>query len=215
MLRGLPGHPARLDRFDRVPTLESLMRDSMIRVIDGLLGAIGRAVSLLVPVMIVLIVLEMVLRGGFNRPTPWAHELSGWLLTIFVFLGGPYALIRGKFVRVDVVHGQMSPRTRLLVDTFVSTLLVVVFAGVLFWLGGKFFLTSYGVGEVSATGNWRGPVWAAKLMVPLGSLLLLLGWLSHLLHLWQDAAHSAAGSEARSPAHGAETRVPDGDGERH
>lgn len=190
------------------------MRDSMIRIIDGLLGAIGRGVSLLVPAMIVLIVLEMVLRGGFNRPTPWAHELSGWLLTIFVFLGGPYALIRGKFVRVDVVYGQMSPRSRLLVDTFVSTLLVVVFVGVLFWLGGKFFLTSYGVGEVSATGNWRGPVWAAKLMVPLGSLLLLLGWLSHLLHLWQDAARSKGGDEALSPVAGAATGVPDGERER-
>jgi len=181
------------------------MRGTLIRIIDGLLGGIGRAVALLVPVMIVLIVLEMVLRGGFNRPTSWAHELSGWLLTVFVFLGGPYALIRGNFVRVDVVFRQISPRARLLIDTFVSTLLMVAFTGVLLQLGVNFFLSSYAVGEVSATGSWSGPVWAAKLMVPLGSLLLLLGWLSHLLHLWQDASESATGSRVE-----AATRGPDG-----
>jgi len=181
------------------------MRGTLIRIIDGLLGGIGRAVALLVPVMIVLIVLEMVLRGGFNRPTSWAHELSGWLLTVFVFLGGPYALIRGNFVRVDVVFRQISPRAQLLIDTFVSTLLMAAFTGVLLWLGVNFFLSSYAVGEVSATGSWSGPVWAAKLMVPLGSLLLLLGWLSHLLHLWQDASESATGSRVE-----AATRGPDG-----
>ena len=163
------------------------MIDATIRIIDGVLNAIGRAVALLILAMIALIVAEMIMRGGFGHPSPWAHELSTWMQTAFVFLGGPYALINGKFARVDALYAAMSPRTKAIVDSVFSTVLMAAFVGVLFWLGGKFFLKSFAMSEVSATGNWAGPVWAAKLMMPTGAALLAIGWVSHILRLWRDA----------------------------
>ncbi len=168
------------------------MLNATIRIIDGVLSAIGRAASLLILATIALVVLEMILRGGFGYSTPWAHELSTWLLTAIVFLGGPYALIRGKFVRVDVIYATMSPRTKAIVDSVFSTALMAAFVSVLFFLGGKLFLSSYAMNEVSATGSWNGPVWAAKLMMPVGTALLAVGWLSHILRLWRDALENPA-----------------------
>lgn len=160
--------------------------ERLIRSIDALLAGIGRVVALLVLVMIGVTVMEMAGRGLFAHPTPWAHELSSWLLTAFIFLGGPYALSRGQFVRVDVFHEHYGPRMRAIVDTCVSTIVFVLFAYALIWVGGKFALSSFAMDERSATGGWGGPVWVAKAMMPIGSVLLCLAWLSHILKLWRD-----------------------------
>lgn len=165
------------------------MLHGTIRVIERILELIGKAVALLVLVVTGLIVYEMTARGVFGTSSPWAHELSTWLLTAFVFLGGPWALTKGQFVRVDVLHATMSPKTKAVIDTVVSSVLFALFAGVLVWFGSKFALTSFGVGERSATGGWGGPVWVAKALVPIGSTLLCLAWLAHVLRLWRDALH--------------------------
>ncbi|HYG41420.1 MAG TPA: TRAP transporter small permease subunit [Bordetella sp.] len=162
------------------------MLDALTRAIDGVLGAIGRFVSLFVLGMMALILFEMVARGVFSQSLPWTQEISTWLLTIFVMIGGPYALLRGQFVRVDVIFARLSHRNRAIVDTFLSTTLLVLFVGVLVWRGGDFFLSSYAMNEQSATGSWGGPVWIPKLMIPVGGAMLGLAWLSHLLHLWRD-----------------------------
>ncbi|PLC52637.1 hypothetical protein CR155_17795 [Pollutimonas nitritireducens] len=162
------------------------MLDGITRIIDGFLAAIGRFVSLFVLAMIALIVLEMVSRGALSYSLSWTQEISTWLLTVFVMIGGPYALLRGHFVRVDIFFARLSRQNQKYVDTFLSTTLLVLFVGVLVWRGGDFFLSSFAMGERSATGAWAGPVWLPKLMIPLGGGLLGLAWLSHLLHLWRD-----------------------------
>src|SRR5690606_31487486 len=115
-----------------------------------------------------LIIFEMASRGLFAQSFPWTQDISAWLLTIFVMIGGPYALLRGQFVRVDLIFARLSKRNQAIVDTFLSTALLVLFVGVLVWRGGDFFLSSYAMTERSATGAWGGPVWIPKLMIPLG-----------------------------------------------
>ncbi|MZR30040.1 TRAP transporter small permease subunit [Sneathiella litorea] len=152
--------------------------------IDRALELVGKTIAMLVFLMIGVIVFEMAARGLFDMPTSWAHEFTSWLLTLFIFLGGPWALAKGQFVRVDVFHAKMSPKKRALVDTFVSTLLFALFVAVLIWLGGKFAISSFHIGERSATGGWAGPVWVPKFAIPLGCILLSFAWISHLIRLW-------------------------------
>lgn len=161
------------------------MLDSSVRFLDSLIAIIGKSVALLVLGMGGLICMEMFSRGAFGVSQPWTHEMSTWLLTAFIFLGGPLALLRGNFVRVDVIFGRLSPRSQALMDTTVSTVLALLFIGVLIWRGGELFLSSYAMNERSATGSWGGPVWLPKLMVPAGSCLLLVAWLTHILKVWQ------------------------------
>ncbi len=186
-----------------------LVVDILVRRIERLVGVLGRAVSFLVLGMMTLIVIEMVSRGMFSVSLPWTHELSSWLLTTFIFLGGPYALLRGQFVRVDIVFTRLSRRGRFVVDLLFSTTLFVAFVGVLVWRGGDFFLSSFAMGERSATGVWGGPVWLVKLMIPLGASLLCVAWLAHMLRSWQAwrSAGSAGLGESGEP--GAGTDVSD------
>lgn len=163
------------------------MLHTLAQIIERALSTIGRAVALLVLLMIALITIEMFARGVMGISFPWVQDLGSWLLTILIMIGGPYALLRGQFVRVDILFARLRPKQKALVDTIFSTTLMALFVGVLVVKGGDFFLSSYAMGERSATGAWGGPIWVAKLMVPLGGTLLAVAWLAHLIRSWHEA----------------------------
>jgi len=172
------------------------MLDTAITALDRVITTLGRAVALLVLVIIAVMIFEMVSRGVFGRSAAWAGDVSAWLLVAFIFLGGPWALARGKFVRVDALHEHFRPMTKAIIDSTVSTLLFAVFAAALLKLGGEFASKSFAMGERSATGSWNGPVWLAKAMMPLGTGFLVLAWLLHLLRLWRDALRPGEAGDA-------------------
>jgi TRAP-type mannitol/chloroaromatic compound transport system permease small subunit len=148
--------------------------------VDAFSIAIGRVLALLIFAMIAIIALEVVSRYFFNRPTAWAQDVSSWLQVAYIFLGAPFALERGYFVRVDILYGRFSPRLRAIIDLTVSTVLFACFAAVLIVDGLDFALTSYRIGETSPTGIWAGPVYPAKFMVPIGMILLSLVWITQI-----------------------------------
>ena len=149
--------------------------------IDALGSVIGRAVSLLIFVMIGIIAVEVVSRYFFNHPTAWAQDFSGWLQVAYIFLGAPFALKQGYMVRVDVFYAQFSPRVQAIVDVTLSTVLFVCFAAVLVWKGFDFAFQSYRMGETSSSGIWQGPVYPAKFLVPIGVVLLSMAWFAQIL----------------------------------
>jgi TRAP-type mannitol/chloroaromatic compound transport system permease small subunit len=130
--------------------------------------------------MIAVITYEVVARYFFNAPTPWAQDTSGWLQVAYVFLGGAWTLRRGYMVRVDILYGSFSPRLQAIIDLSVSTLLFAAFTVVMVWKGWNMAMQSFGMGEVSSTGSWRGPVWPAKFLVPIGMGLLTIAWLTQI-----------------------------------
>lgn len=163
------------------------MLDTTITVLERFITALGRGVAFFVLAIIAVMIFEMVSRGVFGQSAAWAGDVSAWLLVAFIFLGGPWALAQGNFVRVDALHEHFSPMVKAIIDSTVSTLLFAVFAAALIKLGGEFALKSFAMGERSATGSWSGPVWLAKAMMPLGTGLLCVAWVLHLLRLWRAA----------------------------
>ena len=147
----------------------------MVRSIERFVEAVGRVVSLGIFLLIGVVMYEVLARYFFNLPTRWTYDTSGWLQVAYVFLGGAYALQKGYFVRVDV-----SPRTQAWIDVTFSTVLFLLFAGVLAWRGFVLAMASYAMNEVSSTGTWDGPVWPAKFMVPIGVVLLSLAWFARV-----------------------------------
>lgn len=147
--------------------------------LDRLGRFVGNVVAPLIFVMLGVILVEVIGRYFFNRPTPWAHDVSGWLQVAYIFLGGMYALQRGYMVRVDVIYAALPKRVQALIDLTLGTALFAVFAYVMISRGLDFALLSWRIGETSGTGVWRGPVWPAKFMIPLGVGLLTLAWIGH------------------------------------
>ena len=149
--------------------------------IDACNAAIGRAISLLIFVMIGVIMYETIARYFFNAPTPWAHDISGWLQVGYVFLGGAFALHRGFLVRVDVIYTNLGTRWQAIIDLTISTVLFGCFAYVMIWKSSEFAYLAFKMGEISSNGSWRGPVYPAKFMIPIGMVMLTTAWLERCM----------------------------------
>ena len=154
---------------------------NLASIIDAINAKIGAVVAYLAYVIMAIIGYEVVTRTFFNKPTAWVHDLSGWLLVFYVFLGGAWALQKGYFVRVDVAYMHFPARVQAAIDLFVGTALMVLFAWVMITKGFEFGMRSYNVGETSANGSWEGRVWPAKLIMPVGMILLSLAWASRAI----------------------------------
>src|SRR5690625_6293231 len=76
--------------------------------LESFLSVIGRAIAYLVLFMAALVCFELVSRWFFSTSQPWVHDVSAWLLTAFVFLGGPYALLRSEGTRLNSSHVAIS-----------------------------------------------------------------------------------------------------------
>ncbi len=150
-------------------------------IIDAINAKIGTIAAYLVYVIMAIIGYEVVMRTFFNKPTAWVHDVSGWLLVFYVFLGGAWALQKGYFVRVDVAYMHFPARIQAAIELFVGTALMALFAWVMITRGFEFGMRSYNLGETAANGAWEGRVWPAKLIMPAGMILLSLAWASRAI----------------------------------
>lgn len=143
-----------------------------IHFTDTLNDWVGKIFGFLVyPTMLVL-VYEVIMRYGFNRPTIWAHETSCMLYGAHFVLGGAYALRWGAFVNVEAFYVLFSPRARAVIDLFTWTLFYA-FVGTLFWFSLPWAWESLRMMEYSNS-TWGPYVWQIKLTIPAAAFLVLL-----------------------------------------
>jgi len=134
----------------------------------------GRIVSIAVPVLIVTICYDVLMRYAFNAPTNWSFELSYMLGTAIISLGLPYVHYHSSHVRVDVVYSRLSPRGRLILD---SVLTIVLFFPLVFIWTRIFAVNtwqSFVMQEISYDSLWYPMLWPFKLVIFIGFLLLLI-----------------------------------------
>lgn len=158
-------------------------------LIGRLLETTGKVVSLSVLVIAAVVLIEILSRLFFNASLPWAGDVASWLMCFLIMLGGPWTVAQGKFVRVDALYAGFSPRTKLLIDTFVSSALLFFLAYVLIRYGYAFAERAFIAGEKPASANFSAPVWVFKALIPAGATLMLLGWVKLLLDEWHDYLH--------------------------
>lgn len=144
----------------------------IIRLIDAISWAVSNAALILVFTLMVVTIYEVVMRYVFNAPTIWVMELSGYLMLLFVALGGAYALQKDKHVNVDILFGRLSSRGQAVMN---------VFTFVLFFIFMYFFFTLALKQTITATVNhyasgtmWNPPIWPFKILVTFGVGLVLL-----------------------------------------
>jgi TRAP-type mannitol/chloroaromatic compound transport system permease small subunit len=97
----------------------------ILRMIDRLNIAIGRAVSFLIWVGIVVLCYEVVARYVFGQPTLWAHGYTQRIFGSYFVLVGAYTLIRKNHVRVDLLLNTGPPRWQAFLDLLNFSFLVL------------------------------------------------------------------------------------------
>ncbi|MDK2901747.1 MAG: hypothetical protein PWR14_651 [Thermosediminibacterales bacterium] len=162
----------------------------VLNVIDGLNNWIGKYASLLMIPMIGVTTWEVVFRYGFNAPTLWAFEVSGFLFFIYLMLGGGYSLLKNSHVNMDIVYARFTPRQKAIID-IVTSVLFFVYCITLLTQGSKF--ASRAIIELRHSGSlWNPPVYHVMAFLPIGAFLLLLQGISKLA---KDIIRAATGRE--------------------
>ncbi|WP_117195773.1 TRAP transporter small permease subunit [Rhizobium terrae] len=149
-------------------------------LIDRLSEIIGKFSGYLVLACTLISAGNAVIRYLFNYSSNGWLEIQWYLFGFIVLLGASHTLRLNEHVRVDLVYGAVSDRTRLWIDTIGLIVFLIPACLYLAWLAWPFFTLSYAQGEVSS--NAGGLIrWPIKLVIVAGFGLLALQGLSELI----------------------------------
>lgn len=146
-----------------------------VRYVDAFNRGVGRVTMYLIFVM-----MGILLWSSFSKvyllPSLWTLEMAQFSLTAYYLLGGAYSIQLGSNVRMDLIYGGWSDRTKAWVDAF-SVFALIFYLGVLLYggLSSTAYALEYGERSYSA---WRPYMAPIKIVMCIGILLMLLQALS-------------------------------------
>jgi len=153
---------------------------SVSRGIDALNERVGKAVIWLVLVMTIISAGNAVMRYTINYSSNGLLEIQWYLFAVIFLFSAGYTLLRNEHVRIDVVAGKLSPRGQAWIDIIGTLLFLMPMAILIMYLSWPIFMNAWDSGEMSS--NPGGLIrWPARLMIPVGFLLLVLQGFSELI----------------------------------
>jgi TRAP-type mannitol/chloroaromatic compound transport system permease small subunit len=107
-------------------------------------------------------------------------EIQWYMFAGMVLLGAPYTLLKNEHVRVDLVYGMVSERTRIWIDIIGGFLFLLPICVILIYFTWPWFVQSWDLNEGSS--NAGGLIrWPVKLLLPVGFALMALQGLSEII----------------------------------
>ena len=153
---------------------------SLSRLIDRLNERIGQAFYWLVLVTVLISAANAVVRKVFNYSSNGLLEIQWYFFSaIFLLLAG-YTLLRNEHVRIDVISSRLSKRAQTWIDILGTLFFLLPMAILLMWLSWPVFVDAYQRNEVSTNAGGL-IIWPARLLVPVGFLLLVAQGVSELI----------------------------------
>jgi len=107
-------------------------------------------------------------------------EIQWYMFAAMVLLGAPYTLKMNEHVRVDLVYGMVSERTRIWIDIIGGFLFLLPICIILTYFTWPWFVDSWKLNEASS--NAGGLLrWPVKLLLPVGFFLMALQGVSEII----------------------------------
>ena len=152
-----------------------------IRFADTLSAWFGKVFGWLIILMTIGMTYEVVVRYLFNRPTPWALDISFIMYGTLFMMGGAYTLSRGGHVRGDFLYRLWSDRTQARVD--LALYLLFFFPGILalIFSGWKYAARSWSYGEVSVNSPAGIPIYQFKTVIVAAGVLLFIQGIAQVM----------------------------------
>ncbi len=122
---------------------------SVAGFIDALNERIGRVVSWLALIIVLVQFLIVVGRYVFGIGSIWVQELIVYMFGFLFMLGAAYTLRHDGHVRVDILYREAPPRTKAIVNLVGSILFLIPVCGLIFWVAWPYVMQSWSVWEGS------------------------------------------------------------------
>ena len=181
---------------------------ALSRIIDAINLRIGKVVSWLILVVVIISATNATVRKVFDTSSNAWLELQ-WVLfgTIFL-LCSPWTLLSNEHIRIDIINGMLPKRWRDSIDVIGHVFFLLPLTIVMIVTSVPFFLRSLYLNEQSMNAGGL-PQWPAKSLILIGFVLLFLQGISELIkrvavmrdlipdpYVSPGGVHSAAEAEA-------------------
>ncbi len=153
---------------------------SLSKFIDALNERIGLAISWALLAAVLICAGNALVRYLFNHSSNAWLEIQWYLFGAIFLLASAYTLRRNEHVRIDVIVGRFSKRTQVWIDVCGFLLFLLPATVLIFYYAVPFALESVRNQEMSSNAGGL-IVWPAKVLIPVGFLLLILQGISELI----------------------------------
>lgn len=147
----------------------------------GLMGRLVDRVAFLFAAGIVaaaaILLMEVFLRYGLNRPTIWAHELTVFLCGLAFTFGGLYCTCRNSHIRVVLVYDWLPAGIRRVFDVVISVICAIAagfFAYAAWHMVTRAVWTPSGEIRLETTGSAWSPPTPALIKIFIFVIMVLL-----------------------------------------
>lgn len=131
--------------------------------------------------LVCVILVQVVMRYGFNQGMVYLEELM-WHLYAFAFMIGlSYALSNDSHIRVDLIHMRLSRRAQHLWEIFGILVFLMPFIIIIFLHSLDWVADSFAANEASQNPTGLPYRWIIKSVIPISFGLLFLAALSRLI----------------------------------
>jgi TRAP-type mannitol/chloroaromatic compound transport system permease small subunit len=150
------------------------------RFMDNLSERVGKLVSWLILGAVLVSTINALVRYAFNIGSNAFLELQWYLFSAVFLLGAAWTLKRNEHIRIDVVTGRYSARVHAWIDILGTLFFLLPLCIVLVYSSIPFAYDSLKTGEMSSNAGGL-IIWPAKMLIPLGFLLLALQGIAELI----------------------------------
>ncbi len=148
--------------------------------IDTFNEKFGFFASYLILPLIIVVVYEVIMRYGFNAPTPWAFELTVFLYGVHFCFALAYAHKHNSHVAIDVFEARLPPKARLILRIITNLVLFIPTIGLLTYYTCVLAANSWQQWE-RASSSWAPPVYPLKTLMAVGFILFFLQGIAKLI----------------------------------
>ncbi len=150
------------------------------RAVDWVNGQVGRVATWCVLIACVISAGNAISRYTVSVSSNAWLEVQWYLFGAMFLLGAPLTLKLNEHVRVDVIFGNLKPRTQAWIDLICGVLFLMPAVAMIGWMSWPMFAESFAIGEMSNNAGGL-PRWPVKLLIPVGFALLALQGLSEII----------------------------------
>lgn len=161
---------------------------TLLRALDTCTQAANVVGSVLISLLVLLIGADVLGRNIFGAPISGVPEMVKLSIVAIVFLQAPQALKAGRMTRSDALINKINarfPKVGGSMETLFDLLAMSVM-GAIIYASYPIFIKSWARADfVGAMGDFTAPTWPVKLMVLIGTALLLLQFFARILRRYR------------------------------
>lgn len=153
----------------------------IVAFLNGIVRRVAEFAAWFNVALICVIVVQVVMRYGFNKGLVPLEELMWHLYAVAFMFGMAYAVTNDSHIRVDLVHMALPRRAQHVFEILGILILLMPFLWILFDHSLGWVIEAYRVNESSANPTGLPYRWVIKSVVPATMFLIFLAALARLI----------------------------------